>query len=86
MSIDYEKKLITFEPDEYVPGNAIETMVKRLTAPKTVRDAANVLAPAGILGIKVEKAKGDEAAGVLIKEVMPGTPAASAGSRRAIAC
>ena len=80
MSIDYEKKQITLEPNNYKPSNAMETMVKRLSAPKTARDAANIVAPAGLLGIKVQKAKGDEAAGVLIKEVMPDTPAASRGA------
>jgi hypothetical protein len=79
MSIDYEKKLITFEPNEYVPSNAMETMVERMTAPKSVREAARILAPSGILGLKVEKMKDDESAGVTVKEVMPGTPAASAG-------
>ena len=79
MSIDYEKKLITFEPNNYVPSNAMETMIERMTAPKSVRMAPSILAPAGILGLKVEKAKDDEAAGVTIKDVMPGTPAASAG-------
>lgn len=77
MSIDYEKKLMTFEPGEYVPaGNVMEAMVAKMMAPKT---GPAVLAPAGILGIKVEKSKSDEAAGVTIKEVMAGTPAATAG-------
>ncbi len=79
MSIDYEKKLMTFEPAEYVPGNVMEAMMARMMAPKSVRDTPRILAPAGILGLKVEKAKGDEAAGVTVKEVMPGTPAAGAG-------
>lgn len=79
MSIDYEKKLITFEPGEYVPGNVMEAMMERMLAPKSVREAPPILAPAGILGLKVEKAKGDEGAGVTVKEVMAGTPAAKAG-------
>jgi hypothetical protein len=79
MSIDYEKKLITFEPNEYVPSNAMEVMMERMMAPKSVREAPRILAPAGILGLKVEPANADANGGVLVKEVMPGTPAASAG-------
>ncbi len=78
MSIDYEKKLLTFEPNDYVPSNAMEVMMERMLAPKSVRMAPSILAPAGILGLKVESAKG-EGAGVTVKVVMPGTPAASAG-------
>jgi hypothetical protein len=76
MSIDYEKKLMTFEPSEYVPSNMIEAIMEKMMASKS---EVRVLAPAGILGLKVEKAKGDEAAGVTVKDVMPGTAAASAG-------
>ncbi|HZZ78760.1 MAG TPA: PDZ domain-containing protein, partial [Gemmataceae bacterium] len=79
MSIDYEKKLITFEPNTYKPGNVMEAMMARMMAPKSVREAPRILAPAGMLGMKVEKAKDDIAAGVLVKEVMPASPAAKAG-------
>jgi hypothetical protein len=79
MSIDYEKKLMTFEPNTYVPGDVMAAMLKRFTAPKSVRDAPRILAPAALLGIRVEKAKDDEAAGVTVKDVMPDSPAAAAG-------
>ena len=79
MSIDYEKKLITFEPNTYVPGDVMKVMMDKLMAPAAVRDAPRILAPAGPLGIRVEKQKDDEAAGVTVKDVLEGSPAALAG-------
>jgi hypothetical protein len=78
MSIDYEKKVITFEPNSYVPGDVMKAMMEKFMAPKAVREAPRILAPAGLLGIKVENAKDDDA-GVIVKEVMADTPAATAG-------
>lgn len=79
MSIDYEKKLITFEPGEYVPGNVMDALMKKMLAPESVRRSPQILAPAGLLGIRVEKAKEDEEAGVTVKEVLPDSPAFAAG-------
>ncbi len=79
MSIDYEKKLITFEPNDYEPGDVMKMMMARFSAPKAVRDAPKILAPAGLLGMRVEKAKDDEEAGVTVKDVLPGSAAAAAG-------
>jgi hypothetical protein len=84
MSIDYEKKLITFEPNEYVPGDVMKAMMKRFdpNVPKAVRDAPKILSPGGLLGIRVDKAKDDEDAGVTVKDVLPDTPAAGAGFKK----
>ncbi len=79
MSIDYENGLITFEPNEYVPGDVMKVMMDKMMAPKSVRDAPRILAPAGLFGIRVEKAKDDEDAGVIVKEVLRESPAAVAG-------
>ncbi len=79
MSIDYEKKVMTFEPNDYQPGDVMQALMKRMTAPKSVRMAPRILAPTGVLGIRVEKAKDDEAPGVIITNVMPETAAAAAG-------
>jgi hypothetical protein len=75
MSIDYEKKLITLEPGDYVPGDVMELLMKKMMAAKTPR----ILAPAGLVGIRVEKDKDDEAAGVNVKEVLADSPAFAAG-------
>jgi hypothetical protein len=82
MSIDYEKKLITFEPNTYEPGDVMKAMMSRFTAPESVRNAPRILAPAGLLGIRVEKAKDDEEAGVTVKDVMADSPAAAAGFQK----
>lgn len=79
MSIDYEKNLITFEPNAYVPGDVMKVMMDKMMAPKSVREAPRILAPAGLFGIRVEKAKDDEDAGVTVKNVLPESPAAAAG-------
>ena len=82
MSIDYEKKLLTFEPNTYEPGNVMEMMMKRFTAPKSVRETPKVLAPAALLGIRVDKAAEDNEDGVCVEEVMPDSPAATAGFKK----
>jgi hypothetical protein len=79
MSIDYEKKQMTFEPGDYKPGDVMQALTKKLTAPASVRETPVVLAPAGLFGIRVEKAKDDDNAGVNVKDVMPSSPAATAG-------
>lgn len=79
MSIDYEKKVMTFEPNDYQPGDVMQAMMKRMMAPKAERTTPRVLAPAGVLGIRVEKAKDDEAAGVSITDVLAASAAADAG-------
>jgi S1-C subfamily serine protease len=79
MSIDYEKKLMTFEPGEYVPGDVMKALMEKMMAPKSVREAPRILAPAGLFGLKVDKAKDDETAGVTVKDVMPDSAAAAAG-------
>jgi S1-C subfamily serine protease len=57
----------------------MDALTKRLSAPKAEREAPRVLAPAGLLGIQVEKAKDDDADGVAVKEVLADSPAAAAG-------
>jgi hypothetical protein len=78
MSINYEKKEITFEPNTYEPGDVMKIMMDKLIA-KSGKQTAPILAPAGLMGIRVEKAKDHDAAGVLVKEVLADSPAATAG-------
>jgi hypothetical protein len=79
MSIDYEKKQITFEPNTYVPGDVMKMMMDKMTSPDAAKKIAPVLAPAGLLGIRVEKAVSDEDAGVTVVDVLPKSAAAAAG-------
>ena len=79
MSIDYEKKQITFEPNDYVPGDVMKKIVERLSSADARNKKGPVLAPAGLLGIRVGKETSDEDAGVTVKDVLADSPAATAG-------
>jgi len=79
MSIDYEKKEMTFEPNTYVPGDVMKQMMEKLTSPDMQKKKAPILAPAGLLGIRVAKETTDEDAGVTVKDVLADSPAAAAG-------
>jgi hypothetical protein len=79
MSIDYEKKQMTFEPNNYEPGDVMKQMLDRFTGPDAGKKKAPILAPAGLLGIRVGKDATDEEAGVTVKDVLADSPAAAAG-------
>ncbi|MCS7045288.1 MAG: aspartyl protease family protein [Gemmataceae bacterium] len=78
-TIDYQAKAMTFVPVKYEPINMIDKLMRIMLAPPKERSQPKVLAPAGLLGIRVEKAKEDENAGVTIAEVFADSPAAEAG-------
>lgn len=77
MTLDYEAKTMTFTPNGFEPPDVMQALMTMLT----VRDkpAKRVIAPAAQWGIVVEKAAGDDNAGVTIKEVLPGSASATAG-------
>jgi len=79
MTIDYEKKQMTFTPVAYDPPDTMKAMMKKLMAPRSERERPAVLAPGGLFGVKVDRAVTDETPGVTITEVLPDTPAAAAG-------
>lgn len=81
-TIDYEKKVMTLEPTTFQPPDAMQALMKKMLAPKSVREAASILAPAALLGVRVAKAEGDENPGVTIEEVWKDSPAAQAGLRK----
>jgi hypothetical protein len=78
MTLDYKAKTMTFAPSKYEPTDALQGIVATLmtigadTPPKPI-------AAAGQWGLVVRKGDDDTAAGVTIKEVMPGSAAAAAG-------
>ncbi|MCI0380166.1 MAG: PDZ domain-containing protein, partial [Gemmataceae bacterium] len=76
MTIDYQAKTMTFTPNDYEPVDMIENLMKMLLSSK---NKTKVLAPGGILGITVEKAKEDEETGVVVKAVLADSAAAQAG-------
>jgi hypothetical protein len=80
MTIDYQKKEMTFVPNGYEPGNATGDLQKMIMGMLAGGDQGpKILSPAGQWGMVVEKGKKDDDAGVTIKEVMPGGAAAKAG-------
>jgi hypothetical protein len=79
MTIDYQKKVMTFVPNDYRPPDAMQAIMKLMLASKAERETPRVLAPGALFGFRVVKETGDTADGVTIKEVLPETPAATAG-------
>ncbi len=79
MTIDYQKKEMTFTPNDYRPPDTMQAMMKLMLMSKADRERPKVLAPAALFGFRVEKDPKDETAGVTVKEVMPDSPAAKAG-------
>jgi PDZ domain/Aspartyl protease len=75
MTLDYEKKTLTFEPNGYKPPDVMKSMVAAILAPA----GPLVLAPAGQWGVLVEKKDDDEAPGVEVKTVIDGSAARKAG-------
>lgn len=80
MTIDYQAETLTLTRSGYDPPNPLKslesTMIQLLTAGSP---SAKVLSPAAQWGLKVSRKSDDVAAGVDIKEVLPGTAAAEAG-------
>jgi hypothetical protein len=79
MTIDYQKKVMTFVPNGFRPPDTIEAIMKMMLMSKAEREKPRVLAPGALFGFQVEKEAGDAADGVNVKEVLPDTPAAAAG-------
>ena len=80
MTIDYQKKELTFTPNGHEPPDAMEAMMAAVMA-LMARDKppTKVLSAAGQWGLVVDKSEDDEDAGVTVKKVMPDSPAAKAG-------
>jgi hypothetical protein len=74
-TIDYQAKEMTFTPVNFIPPNVTKAMLAVLngTLPR------KVLAPAGQWGFAVDKQAQDMEPGVIVREVLPGSPAATAG-------
>ena len=75
MTIDYQKKEMTFVPGTFEPPDVMKTMMKTLMA----GNQKKVLAPAGQWGFKVAKESKDAEPGVNVQEVLAGSAAAKGG-------
>jgi hypothetical protein len=78
-TIDYQAKELTFVPSGYEAPDVLGGLMKSLMSAMQDQGDIKVVAPAGQWGMVVAKAAGDDKPGVTIKEVRPGTPAATAG-------
>ncbi len=79
VTLDYQAKTLTFAPSNFDPPDVLKEMQATLEGLLSGEKRAKVLAPAAQWGFVAEKAKDDEAAGVIIKDVLPGGAAAAAG-------
>jgi len=79
-TVDYQAKQLTFVPNGYEPADLLKEM-ESLMLKGFMKDkpTLKILSPAAQWGFAVSKEDRDEEPGVVIKEVMPGTPAARAG-------
>lgn len=77
-TIDYQAHTIRFVPVNNKVRNLAEDLAERLTNPAKA-PRRRVLAPAGLWGLVVAPLADGPAAGVLVKEVLDGSPAAAAG-------
>jgi predicted metalloprotease with PDZ domain len=76
MTIDYQAKEMTSTPVEFTPPDIMNTMMAIISNPKAPK---KVLAPAGQWGFSLTKEKEDKQPGVVVKNVLPDSPAAKAG-------
>ena len=75
-TIDYQAKVMTFEPVTFQVRNLLQDLPNKLAGPKVARK--RILAPAGVWGITLGEPTGD-GDGVPIKTIRDGSPAATAG-------
>jgi hypothetical protein len=78
MTLDYEKKTMTFVPGDYDPPDVMKSLMKAMMS-MTRSKEAQILSPGGQWGMAVEKDKDDKKEGVTVKEVLAGGAAAKAG-------
>lgn len=78
-TIDYQAQTMTFVPVKYEPVDMMQKIMAIMMASKSEKDKARILAPGGLLGLRVEKSAGDEEPGVTVGAVFVGGAAAKSG-------
>lgn len=78
MTVDYQKKELTFTPNGFKPGDYLNDMMNSLSDVDKL-NKPRVVKPAGVWGLEVVKEKDDEKDGVTVKAVFADGPAAKAG-------
>jgi hypothetical protein len=79
MTLDYQAKKLTFVPNGYEPPDALESLTKSVMTLMEDNPKPKILSPAAQWGLVLQKEKDDQEAGVGIREVLPGSAAATAG-------
>jgi len=74
-TLDYQAKTMTFVPSGFKPPDVMQAMQAALLG----GGSEQVLSSGGQWGLRVAKKSGDEDAGVTVRTVIPGSPAAAAG-------
>ena len=81
MTVDYAHQEMTFVPSGYKPGDVMQDLMQTIMGSFGTggKPEPRVAAPAGLWGLEVTKGTTDEDAGVDVKAVLAGGPAAAAG-------
>jgi membrane-associated protease RseP (regulator of RpoE activity) len=79
MTVNYQAKEFTFEPNGFKPTNIFERLMKLFEESPAQRNAPKIVAPAGQWGLRATKSSDDDEAGVEIAEVLEKSSAANAG-------
>ncbi len=78
MTVDYQKKELTFKPNGYKPGDYMQDLMNSM-AKLEEKNKPRVVAPTGLWGFTLDREKSDEAEGVTVKSVYVDSPAAKGG-------
>ena len=78
MTVDYQKKEVTFKPNGYKPGDYMKDLMDSMMKIEE-KNKPRVLAPAALWGFAVDKEKTDDAEGVTVKTVFADGAAAKGG-------
>ena len=78
MTVDYQKKELSFAPNGFKPGDYMQDLMKTLMNADSMNKPRSILV-GGVWGFEVGKEKDDEKDGVTLLKVYDGTPAAKAG-------
>jgi membrane-associated protease RseP (regulator of RpoE activity) len=79
MTVDYQAKELTLSPSGYKPQDVMESMMASIMQASQSGAQPKVVGPAGQWGMVVGKDSDDEAAGVELREVLPGGAAELGG-------
>lgn len=77
-TVDYQKKELVLKPTDYKPGDYMADLTRNLMAADK-QNKPKIVGAAGLWGFAVEKTRGDDGAGVVVKDVFADGPASAAG-------